>query len=49
MEGLVDALIPNDKDYMPTLFMEGDNATYGFEIIIRNEDGSFTLKEYQVQ
>lgn len=49
IKGQIDYLISDDEEYALSGLFSDTNDSYGFSIIVRNSDGSFTLKEYHMQ
>lgn len=47
--GDIHSLIPDDKDFVVTDVLGDENGVSGFDTITRNEDGSFTCKEYKIK
>ena len=41
--------MPDDKDFVVADVLSGDNGPDGFIAIYRNDDGSFTCKEYKLK
>ena len=49
VSGNINYIMPDDKDFVVADVLSGDNGPDGFIAIYRNDDGSFTCKEYKLK
>lgn len=49
VSGNINYIMPDDKDFVVADVLSGDNGSDGFIAIYRNDDGSFTCKEYKLK